>query len=570
MNNPVQEIKEKLDIVDIIKERIPLTPAGKNFKAVCPFHKEKTPSFMVSPDRQTWHCFGSCGEGGDVFSFVMKYDNIEFYEALKLLAEKAGIELKQISPSSQKEFGVLFDINNLAKDFFRQQLTENQEANDYLESRQLNKEILEEFEIGFAPNAHDALCIYLANLGYDMVDSERAGLIFKNDRGTYQDRFRGRVMFPLYNTFGKVVGFSGRIMPKLENDNIGKYINSPETLIFNKSKILYGFHVTKPFMKSENEIIMVEGQMDFLSLFQDGVKNAVAVSGTALTQDHLGILKRISENMIIGFDNDEAGLNATQRAIDLANTLDFNVKVFVLEEAKDAAEFVSKNPGKIKGLISKSISALDFYYKRFFEKEDGQDLKNQTRKMLEKISLLLSPIEKSRWIKYLSEKTHISEKALWEEMDMRKKKSSQTKQSLDEVPIQTVKETTRMEKLSWEVLTLTLIDKNKLGLLDDSLSYFPDQAVKVVEYFKNPQKDSEVSQLASDLEMKASLKAEQVDKEKLDIEIVFLLRELKREFYKKRRELIQAQMKEKEKEGDMESVSKLNKEFDEVTKLSDN
>ena len=329
MNTPIQGIKDRLDIVDFIRSYVTLLPAGKNFKAPCPFHKEKTPSFIVSPERQTWHCFGACSEGGDVFKFLMKYENLEFYEALKVLAEKAGVELKQISPAEQRQFGILYDINNAAKDFFRKELWKSRESLDYFKKRGLQKETVEEFELGLAPDKFDALTVYLTKADYNVVDIERAGLNFKNDRGSYIDRFRGRLMFPIHNHFGKVVGFSGRIFPQLETEkmDVGKYVNSPETTIFNKSRILYGFHKTKNHIKEQQSAVLVEGQMDFLMLYQDGIKNAVATSGTALTIDHLRVLRRFADQLVLSFDSDEAGIKAAERSIDLAHSFDFNTKI---------------------------------------------------------------------------------------------------------------------------------------------------------------------------------------------------------------------------------------------------
>ena len=250
MTSPVQEIKDRLDIVEFIRSYVPLLPAGKNFKANCPFHKEKTPSFMVSPERQTWHCFGSCSEGGDIFKFLMKYENLEFYEVLKILAEKAGIELRQIAPAEQKQFNVLYEINEEAKEFFKKNLEGSVEAKKYLLDRGLKKETIEEFELGFSSNKWEELSLYLIKKKYSAFDIERAGLAYKNERGSLIDRFRGRIMFPIHNHFGKVIGFSGRILPELDAGEAGKYINSPETLIFNKSKILYGFHKSKNFIRS--------------------------------------------------------------------------------------------------------------------------------------------------------------------------------------------------------------------------------------------------------------------------------------------------------------------------------
>ncbi|MBI5079064.1 DNA primase, partial [Candidatus Wolfebacteria bacterium] len=372
-NSTVEEIKNRLDIVEFIRSYVPLLPAGKNFKAPCPFHKEKTPSFMVSPERQTWHCFGACSEGGDIFKFLMKHENLEFYEVLKILAEKAGVELKRISPADQKQFGVLYEINESAKDFFKSELEKSPAVLKYLSGRGLKKETIGEFELGFASNSFDFLTIKLVNAGYDIKDIERAGLNFKSERGSYIDRFRNRVIFPLYNHFGKVVGFSGRIFETdAAGDNSGqpalaKYVNSPETPIFSKSKILYGFHKSKNNIREEKTAVLVEGQMDFLSVYQDGMKNVVAVSGTALTVDHLKTLKRYADRLILCFDGDEAGFKAAERAVDLAAQNDLSAKILTMKEFKDPAEAVLKSPGKMKKLAEEAKQAMEFYFERYLK-----------------------------------------------------------------------------------------------------------------------------------------------------------------------------------------------------------
>ena len=274
-NTPVDIIKEKLDVVEFLKGYIQLNPAGKNFKALCPFHREKTPSFMVSPERQGWHCFG-CNIGGDIFGFVMRYENVEFGEALKILAEKAGVELKRVSPAEYKHLGLLYDINEKAKEFYKRELETSQIAREYISKRGLTKETVDEFEIGFAPTGSEALILNLLKSGFHADDILRAGLSFRTERGLSFDRFRGRVMFPIHNHFGKTVGFTGRILPQFDDGKSGKYVNSPETPIFAKSKLLYGFWKSKNFIRDAKNAFLVEGQMDFLLSWQAGAKNAVA------------------------------------------------------------------------------------------------------------------------------------------------------------------------------------------------------------------------------------------------------------------------------------------------------
>ena len=574
MSDPIQEIKDKLDIADVVREYIPLMPAGKNLRAVCPFHKERTPSFIVSPDRQTWHCFGSCNEGGDVISFVMKYEHVEFYEALQMLAQKAGVELRRISPSSQKEFGILYDINTAAKDYFIQQRNDERAAK-YISSRGLKNETLDEFEIGYAPQNIDGLIINLVNSGYDVADIERAGLAFKTERKTYMDRFRGRIMFPIYNTFGKVVGFSGRILPELDTGDSGKYVNSPETPIFNKSRILYGLHKTKQNIREEKTAFLVEGQMDFLMLYQDGVKNCVATSGTALTQHHLEVLKKIAEKLIVAFDSDDAGMIAAERAIDMAHAIDLNVAVFLLSDAKDAAEYIQKNPGKIKHLIDAgSMSALDFYFKRYLEDTPEGDIKNKTRHVLEKVLHIYSPMEQSRWVKKIAEKIGLPESSLSDELRLLKSKrspkaSSDTGQILknaDEPPLKT-----RADKVAMEIILMSLLDENELPKLEDFKTFFPERFVKVIDFLQGVSVDDEEAKaLAWFAELKSSLRYGDLEMDKVPFEINVLIRELKKEFYKEKKDVLLEQIRKAEKDGDETKASQLLREFDELAKLVNN
>lgn len=574
--DPIEEIKNKLDIVDVIGSYIQLTQAGKNFKALCPFHKEKTPSFIVSPERQSWHCFGACNQGGDVISFVMKYENLEFFEALEVLAKKAGIELKRISPSSQKEFGVLYDINALAKDYFVGQRSDPL-ALEYLYKRGLKEEILDEFEIGYAPNKVDDLTRYLVNAGFDVADIQRAGLTFKTEKKTFVDRFRGRIIFPIYNTFGKIVGFSGRILPVFDDGQLGKYVNSPETPIFNKSKVLYGLHKTKQNIRDTKTAILVEGQMDFLMLYQDGVTNVAATSGTALTWHHLEVLKKLANNLVLSFDNDDAGMIAAERAIDMAHSLDFNVSIFILENAKDAAEYIQKNPGSIKRLIdSKSISALDFYFRRYLENISDSEIKKNARHILEKVFYIYSPTEQSLWIKKIAQKIGVPESALFEEFNILKSKRK-TNVNLNE-PLQSESKAgsnfdlkTRAERIAFEIIMLALADESQIAKLDDYKTFFPERFLKVIDFLRGEKiDDPKIKELADIAQMKSSLLYGDIDLERIPYEINVLVKELKKEFYKEKRDILLKEIKLAEKSGDKEKSIKLLKEFDELSKLVNN
>lgn len=574
-NDSVQQIKEKLDIVDIIKERIPLMPAGKNYKAICPFHKEKTPSFIVSPDRQSWRCFGSCNEGGDMFSFVMKYENIEFYEALKLLAEKAGIELQRADPSIQREFGVLYDIQAAAEEFFVQQLQQHTEATKYIADRGIKAETQELFGIGYAPYEQDALLVSLVNKGFDIKDIDRAGLIFKTERGTYVDRFRGRIMFPLRNGFGKTVGFSGRILPAYENEKTGKYVNSPETPIFIKSKLLYGWDVAKSYVRDARECVVVEGQMDLIMLHQDGVRHAVATSGTALTSQHIMTIRKLAEKIVFFFDNDEAGQLATERAIDMAHELDCMPFVFRLEGAKDAAEYIQKSPGRINAsLRAGSTDALAYYLKRYIPNPSATDIKQRIRSMLEKLRHIQSPIEQTRWVRAIAQHTHIMEHTIREEQRMIEKNlGTAPNQKKAQTPpmISMISAETRREKIAAHIMMLATVAPEIIWSdIDAYRPFIPESLASIFDALQHKNVPNEVQELANIIGMQASLYTDPVfsDPQKALAEARASLRDLKKEYFKERRIEIQKKIQDAERAG--KDATSLLKEFDEITRFIDN
>ncbi len=422
MSDQVQEIKEKLNIVDVISGYIRLQKAGINHKGLCPFHNEKTPSFMVSPSRQNWHCFG-CAEGGDIFTFVQKIEGVEFPEALKILAEKAGIVLKYSDPKSRTEKDRIYEICEKATQFFTASLNSAGVILDYLRERGVREETVNDWRLGYAPDSWSSLLSFLSKSGYRETEMEKAGLILRGDR--YHDRFRNRLMFPIFDSNGRVVAFSGRIMndvvlSKTERADSGKYVNSPETILYNKSKILYGFDKAKMEIRKADKVILVEGQMDAILPWQDGIKNIVATSGTALTENHLSILKRLTNNLILAFDVDDAGFRATKRGIDLANELGFGVSILDISSGKDPADFVKERPGEFAKLVSESQPIMAYYFNRAFGKFSADKIEGKkfiALTLLSEIKRLPSAVERSGWLRELSLRLGISESDLKEEME---------------------------------------------------------------------------------------------------------------------------------------------------------
>ena len=539
-------IKEKLNIADFLKDYIDLKPAGKNLKALCPFHGEKTPSFIVSPERRSWRCFGACGEGGDIFSFLMKRENIEFHEALKILAERAGVPLAQFSPREQKEFGVLYDINEEAKNFYKNALKKNSEVLTYLKDRGLKDETIEEFELGFSPGG-EVLFLHLLEKGNDIGDIVRAGLARKNIRGLYRDNFFRRIIFPIWSNVGKVVAFTGRSLPWDETaKEMPKYLNSSETAIFNKSKTLYGLDRSKNEIARERTVFFVEGQMDFLMSWQSGIRYAVAVSGTGLTQDHLLKLRRLADTAILSFDNDEAGMRALERSLDVFSGFDFYVKVITLGEHKDPADAVNADPEFLKKAVAEAKPALGFLFRTGFDSIDTSDLaakKRLIRRLLEKIKKIKSASEQAVWLKDLARVSGVPETALSSDL--------QELRETTPYPSSGVEEEKRNGKdkpgevdgrrglIARRLLSIAFLKDDFFEELKKHWEYLPASYLEKIE---NPG-----SEAMLELQMEASCTFQDIDAEKLEKEFQELLRELQLEFLSEE----QAKAKEKIRKGMM-------------------
>lgn len=350
-------IKQKINIVDLISEYIPLKKAGINFKASCPFHQEKTPSFMVSPERGIFKCFG-CNLGGDVFKFVMLKEGMEFPEALEMLAKKAGVILKRKKEVSDKKVRLL-EAHIKSAEFFHYILTKHRLgkwALDYLKSRGVKDIVINELQLGYAPNSWDSLTNFLLKRGFNLTEITEAGLVVPS-RGKGYDRFRGRVMFPLTNIKGQIIGFSGRVL------NLGepKYINTPQTPIFDKSNFLFGMDLTKGEIRNKNKAILVEGELDMILSFQSGVKNVVATKGTALTQGQIELIKRYTDTILLCFDKDLAGDSACRRGIEMADAAGFNIMVIQIKGGKDPAELCVKDATLWQQAVDQAIPIYDYY-----------------------------------------------------------------------------------------------------------------------------------------------------------------------------------------------------------------
>ncbi|MDO8444155.1 MAG: DNA primase, partial [bacterium] len=371
MDSQVQEVKEKNDIIEVIGSYLTLKKAGVNYKAVCPFHSEKSPSFMINPERQTFKCFG-CSEGGDVITFVEKMEGLDFYNALKLLAEKAGVQLKSNSVQygsnvhSADKKTRSFEINEWAAKVYNKILTDHPKADParkYLEKRGLSAETIKNFNIGYAPDSWDFILRFLISKKYTEAEAVEAGVAIRSERGKIYDRFRGRIVFPICNPMGATVAFTARILeiPGKPTDTGAKYLNSSESAIYTKGKVIYGLDRAKMAIKEADLAIIVEGNMDVIACHQHGFKNVVASSGTAATLDQLKILSRYASEIAFCFDTDTAGQTAMKRAVKIALANDISTKIITTEPFKDADEAIKADPKNWQKMVASAKPSLEYW-----------------------------------------------------------------------------------------------------------------------------------------------------------------------------------------------------------------
>lgn len=426
------EVKSRLNIVDVIGEKVTLKKAGRNFKGLCPFHNEKTPSFMVSPDRQVFHCFG-CGKGGSVIDFVMEYEHIEFPEALEELAARAGVVLSvQKSESPERKLkDTLYEINELASSYFTYVLTKHrlgEKALLYVKNRGISDKSIKTFGLGYSPNSWEALYQFLRKKKYSDEVIEKAGLALHGSRGLY-DRFRGRLMFTLRDHRGKVVGFSGRVLDPLMKE--AKYINTSETPIYSKSNVLFGLDVTHDAIVKANEAILMEGEIDVISSYQAGIANVVAIKGAALTEGHVHLLKRYTERVIFALDSDVAGDAAARRGIDIAEHEGMDMKVAVMPTGKDPDEAAREDPVGLKKAMKQAIPIYDYFIastKKRFDMETAFGKRKASDELLPVLVKIENSIVQGHYIKKVAQTLDVSEEMVID--GMKKVKSPITAEGL--------------------------------------------------------------------------------------------------------------------------------------------
>ena len=433
----IDEIKQRVDIVEVISQYIPgLKKAGRNFKALCPFHPEKTPSFYVFPERQSWHCFGACGMGGDVFSFVMKREGVDFAEALHILAQKAGVSLSpKKEDEDQKETEKLKGINEAAAEYYHHLLLHSPEAKgvrSYLSQRGVSDKTIEDFQLGFSPDSWEAIREQLTKRGYREDELVSAGLLVEKEGGGTYDRFRNRLMFPIRDIAGRALGFGARAL----DDSLPKYLNSPQTAVFDKSNTLYGIDRAKSAIRKQNLAVVVEGYTDVLAAHQFGFENVIASLGTALTERQVGIIKKLTKSLILALDADAAGEMATLRGIEVAshtfdqkvvplptsqglvkyeNLLDAEISVMVLPAGKDPDDIIKENPAEWKRLLEGASPVVDYTFNLIISKLDLTQMKDKSSavdQLLPVINDIKGPVRQAHYLQKLARLVAVDEHSL--------------------------------------------------------------------------------------------------------------------------------------------------------------
>lgn len=574
----VDEVRRKTDIVQLISQYVALKKAGRNFKALCPFHEEKTPSFMVSQERQIFKCFG-CQEGGDVFSFLMRKEGLEFGEALRMLADKAGVELKQYRPTrGQKQKEKFLAINHLASEYYHYLLTSHKlgkKALQYLLKRGISKASIKTFKLGYSADEWEGLIKYLhRKKKYELEDLDKAGVALKGKRG-YYDRFRGRVMFTLFDIRNRVVGFAGRTMVSEAKE--AKYINTPETDIYHKSNVLYGLETTKEEIKRADKAVVVEGELDAISSYQAGVKNVVAIKGSALTEAQIDLLKRFTDNLALALDADTAGDTASRRGIELAERAGMNVRIINLKYGKDPDECAQKSAKLWKDSVNQAVPIYDYLIdsavKRF-----GADSPEGKRKVSEEVAKALATIQnqvvRAHYVKKLAETLSVKEEAVALEVERQARGLPQVK-SQESQSHRT--DQTRAEKLEAYILAILMQTDDGIDKLLKQVEkkWFARGAIKKVldklNAWTSSKKKWQIGKFVASLPSElvgvvdtaylTEIAKEQLLLEEAEVELSKAIKELKNLRLKDRLQELSQEIKKAEEQKQGKKVAKLQNQF---------
>jgi DNA primase len=568
MSSSVDKIKERLSIEEVVGTYLKLEKAGNNFKARCPFHNEKTPSFFVSPDRGSYYCFG-CGNKGDIFSFVQEFEGIDFVGALKILAERAGVELEKNPSKVTDKKERLYMLLDATTTFLQKNLSVEDIPLEYLKNRGLTEKTIKDWRVGYVRDEWRSIYEHLKSKGFTDDEMQRAGVIKTEGQNTY-DRFRGRIMFPIFDSAGRVIAFSGRILH--DDGKSAKYLNSPQTEVFDKSKTLYGYNYAKQSIRKFDFSILVEGQMDLLMCHQAGFSNAVASSGTALTSQHLSLLKRISNRIIMSFDSDNAGAKAAERGWMLGLASGMEVKVAAIPKGYDPADLILKDKEEFKKVLKDAVHIIEFLLDRVIlentdERKIGIALKN---KVLPFLSLLDSSMEKSHYVTKISDKTGIKEDAIWE--DLKKVKIDDDYVVKEDVHEEKEEIKTGMlrsgsvERSLASIIALTESSKDQITN--------PEELRKKVKDFIGEEKYKEFSDELESMKGELSFEAESyyggLEKEKFNKEVEYILLNLQEEIFKKELSSHMVELKKAEAQKDTDKATSILKRCNDITKLLNN
>lgn len=468
----IEQVKEATDIIEIINERVPLQRSGRNYRANCPFHGEKTPSFFVNDQIQRYKCFG-CGETGDAFTFLEKYEGMSFAEALQYLADRAGITLEKISRTKEDdERDQLYEILNLAKEYYHYLLQKHEigaGAREYLKDRGITSDSIKLFQLGYSHHSWDSLAKYLhkkKKYSFDLL--EKAGLVIKGRKGGYYDRFRGRVMFPLTDHRGKVVGFSGRTLdPEAKT---AKYINSPETSLYHKAQLLYGYSQMRQAIREKKSVVVTEGEMDVISSVQAHVGNVVALKGSALTEQQGRLLNRLVEKVLLALDTDSAGVEATKRAIEVSKKFEYELRVVMLPEGKDPDDLARNKPDVWRKAVKESVSVPDFFLTVLQKQHDISTPEGQRGLMAEIAPVLQGlqhAVERDFYVKKVAKVLGVRESVVREDMrkvDARKRvEGSSNKPAAPEI-LPTSTEHVTLDQHQHALLSLVLLHDEQVAV----------------------------------------------------------------------------------------------------------
>jgi len=477
----IEAIRERIDIVEVVSRFVNLAQCGSNYKAICPFHKEKTPSFIVSPEKQIFKCFG-CGAGGNVFNFLMKIEGLSFIEAVRLLARQVGIQIeeKKISNYQKNLYQMLFSINEKALNYFCENLySSSNEALTYIIKRGLSKEIIKKFELGYLGFEYDSLFRKLLKTNIDKNLLLKSGLFVKSRTGNFMDRFRGRIIFPIFDINSKVVAFSGRVFKKGDEP---KYLNSPDTPIFSKSRILYGLNFAKSYIKEEKFVIIVEGYMDVISLYSKGIKNVVATMGTSLTQEQVALLKRFTDQCIFAYDSDSAGLKAMLRGVGLLSAVDMDVRVASFPDQMDPDEYI--NTYGVEAFRKKLVESVDIftYVLNRAIVECGKQTVEQKLRVIKKVQGFILKeknfVRQNEYIKLVAVELDIKEEVLRQEL--KRLNASQKARSLN--PGLNIIHKLKVKPAESYVVMLMLVNPVYVDKVDEIKIY---ENISLLEGFQN-------------------------------------------------------------------------------------